>query len=119
MTISQPSPWLTKLKTTLETFKKHYWLWVVPALVMTFGAAGYAILRPAAWMCSQALVVREEASGNDQRLGRFESVDSMKAFQETILEVVRSRDVIAASLKKVAPPANHASPEKWPTERSL
>ncbi|MDP6553671.1 MAG: hypothetical protein QGG71_03330 [Pirellulaceae bacterium] len=103
------------MKTTLVTFNNHYWLWVLPTLVMTIGAAGYAIVRPEAWSCSQALVVREEASGNDQRLGRFDSVDSMKAFQETILEVARSRDVIAASLKKVAPPANHSSPGEWPT----
>jgi uncharacterized protein involved in exopolysaccharide biosynthesis len=115
MTITQPSPWLTKLKTHLATFKKHYWLWSVPAIVMTIGAAGYAVVRPEAWSCTQALVVRDEASGNDRRWGRFDSVDSMKAFQETIMEVARSRDVIAASLKNVTPPANHRSPEKWPT----
>ena len=115
MTISHSSPWLTKLRSTLVTFKSYYWLWVVPALVMTIGATGYTLIRQEAWSCSQALVVREEVSGSDQRLGRFDSVDSMKAFQETILEVARSRDVIGASLKKVTPPANHASPEKWPT----
>lgn len=113
--MSQPNPLLPALKSLLATFRNHYWLWVAPALVMTAGAAVYVMVRPEVWSCSQAIVVREEASGNDQRLGRFDSVDSMKAFQETILEVARSRDVIAAALQDVKPPARHPAPAHWPT----
>jgi len=113
--MSHPSPLLSTLKTVLATFQTHVWLWVVPTLATTLGAGIYAAARPDIWSCSQAFVVREEASGNDQRLGRFESVDSMKAFQETILEVARSRDVIRAALRDVAPPANYESPARWPT----
>jgi len=113
--MSHPNSLLPTLKNVLSTFKTHYMLWLVPTLLMTVGAGVYAMVRPDVWRCTQALVVREEASGNDQRLGRFESVDSMKAFQETILEVARSREVIAAALQKVTPPANHSSPDQWPT----
>ena len=56
----------------------------------------------ATWRASQAIVVRDEAGGI-ARLGRFDSTDSMKAFQETVLEVARSREVVSGALRALGP----------------
>jgi polysaccharide biosynthesis transport protein len=39
--------------------------------------------------------------------------------QETILEVAKSRSVLAAALREVGPPADCKNPEAWPTERDI
>ncbi|NQT17664.1 MAG: hypothetical protein HQ582_33220 [Planctomycetes bacterium] len=90
--------------------------WVAPTVVLGVLAAGYALVRPATWEASQALIVRNEASTGDDRPGKFPYADEMRKIQETILELAKSRDVLAASLRTVGPPANHKSRGAWPTE---
>ncbi len=117
--MSHPQSLLPVIQATLLTFRRHIWLWITPTILMTVAATVYGLVRPEVWSCSQALVVREEALANDERLGRFESVDSMKVYQEVVLEVARNRDVIATTLKLLGPPAGHAAPTQWPTAADI
>jgi len=94
--------------------------WLAPALAVGLLAGVYALVRPATWEGSQALIVRNEASNSQQNLGKFSHSDEMKTVQETILELVKSRKVLAAALRKVGPPAGRTSSEKpWPTDRDV
>lgn len=103
----------------LHAFRSHLWLWIIPTAVMASAATGYAIVRPVLWEASQALVVRDEAGGSVSRQGRFDSIDNMKAFQETVQEVARSPIVVEGALKHLGPPPTIRDTAKWPTERDI
>ncbi len=101
-----------------KNLKTHWRLWVVPTAVLTVLAVGYAVLRSPVWEASQAFVVRDEAIGAMSRQGRFDSVESMKTTQETVLEIARNYRVVAAALAEVGPPAGRRA-TGWPTDREV
>ncbi|MCH8922814.1 MAG: hypothetical protein IIA67_06660 [Planctomycetes bacterium] len=89
--------------------------WIVPLVVLTALAAGYAQVRKPSWQASQALVVRNEAAAVDgQAVGKFAAVEDMKTVQETILELTKSRGVLTAALKEVGP-ADCEPRSVWPS----
>ena len=63
-------------------------------------AVGYALFAPRYWEASQGMVVRQEAVGaaND-RPGKFADLYEMRTLQETILELVKSRQVIESAFR--------------------
>lgn len=87
--------------------------WIVPALAIALLAGLYAVVRPDTWQASQALLVRQEATGNLSEAGKFRSAEEMKATQETILEVAKSQGVLSQTLKEVGAPAG-ATAQAWP-----
>ncbi|HBO42849.1 MAG TPA: hypothetical protein DD670_02720 [Planctomycetaceae bacterium] len=100
--------------------RRHPLRWALPAGLIALAAVLFAVVRPPTWQASQALTVRNEAVNRNDELGAFGHADQMKAVQETILELARSRGVLHATLVDVGPPANHAgSADAWPTERDV
>lgn len=94
---------------------KRHWYWVAGCVVVaTAAATGYGLLQPEVWEATQSLTVREEATGNAARQGRFDSTDSRKTAQETVLEIARNPSVVAAALAKIGPPPGRMSPGVWP-----
>ena len=93
---------------------RHWRLWLVPTIVMTVLAAGYAVCRPVRWQASQGLVVRDEAVGELSRQGRFDSSEAMKTAQETIAEIARNQALLRAALVQTAGPKPTNDPG-WPT----
>jgi hypothetical protein len=74
------------------------------------------------WEARQSFLVRDEAASSlmrDVRPGRFDGVDSMKTAQETVMELARSRSVVAAALAEVGPPRGAAIPKNWPTQADV
>ncbi len=94
--------------------KKHHRLIVSITSICTLLALGYALLKPAAWTATQGLLVRDEALGDMQRVGRFESTDAMQTAQETILELSRFPSVVRPTLERVGPGKKQKS--AFPTE---
>ncbi|MCA9231094.1 MAG: hypothetical protein KDA57_10605 [Planctomycetales bacterium] len=77
--------------------------WMIPTLVCAVLATGYALFMPRYWSASQALVVRGEVSSSSTgKPGKFADLYEMRTFQETILELAKSRQVLADTLKGVA-----------------
>ena len=77
-----------------------------------FGGLGMAyvmFLKQDTFLASQALLVRDEATGAVMRLGRFQSQTEMKAAQETILEMAKSQQVVRDALIAVGPPKSVSS----------
>jgi uncharacterized protein involved in exopolysaccharide biosynthesis len=97
----------------------HVMRWLLPAVVIAAAVAIYAVVRPATWEASQALMVRNEASNAERSPGKFSYPDEMKTVQETILEVAKSRSVLRAALREVGPPADCRDPAAWPSERDI
>jgi uncharacterized protein involved in exopolysaccharide biosynthesis len=91
--------------------------WIGPLVVVTLAAVVFALVRPATWQASQALIVRAEAANGREEPGQFGHADQMKAVQETILEVAKSRGVLEAALVEVGPPAG--ADDGWPTARNV
>src|SRR5690606_72267 len=74
---------------------------------------------PPAWEATQALVVRDEAMGAEVRPGKFQQPDDMKAAQETVLELARSRAVLRAALADVGPGREHDPTKPWPSAEAI
>ena len=95
-------------------------LWLGTAFLFgVFGLVYSFFIKQDQWLASQALLVREEASGATLRLGRFDSEIQMKAAQETILEVAKHHQVVAEALKAVGPPSGWIpwwGSSNWPSK---
>lgn len=107
-------------KQTIHLLRTHAKLWLVPTVVIALAASVYAVAHTPTWEAAQALIVRNEASGVDNKTpGKFNAPEEMKTAQETILEMAKSRSVLAAALREVGPAADCKTPEAWPTERDI
>src|SRR4051794_927432 len=97
--MSQSAP--SNVLEIVQILKRYKWRWLAPTVVIAVGALGYALVRPATWEASQALIVRDESNSKPDRPGRFVNPEDMKTIQETILELAKSRAVLGESLKQV------------------
>ncbi len=89
-------------------------LWISTTIL--FGGLGVAyvvFVKQDIFLASQALLVRDEATGAVMRLGRFQSQAEMKAAQETILEMAKSQAVVRDALVEVGPREGLASWLNW------
>jgi uncharacterized protein involved in exopolysaccharide biosynthesis len=114
MSATAPIPW-KHVRNVLVLFAP---LWIGATLIFGVSGACYALLKKESWSARQPLVVRDEANGSVDRLGRFPSQTELKAAQETILEMVQNPEVVSAALKQVGPPVS-ADPENWPTTKAV
>ncbi len=103
----------------VRSVTEHPYRLIVPVVAFGILSVVYAVVRPVSWEAAQALVVRDEAGDRLSRPGRFTHQDEMKTSQETILELAKSRSVLAKALAEVGPPADHRSTTKWPSDPDL
>ena len=99
--------------------KQYPWRWILPTILMTVLAVGYAFIRKPAWEASQAVLVRDDAFGFREGSGEFDSAEEMKKVEETLLEVVRTHDLLADVLRQVGPPEGTKPTESWPSEEDI
>jgi uncharacterized protein involved in exopolysaccharide biosynthesis len=89
-------------------------LWIfTTALFGGLGVAYVVFVKQDTFLASQALLVRDEATGAVMRLGRFQSQAEMKAAQETILEMAKSQQVVRDALLAVGRPEGLAAWLNW------
>src|SRR6056297_1279691 len=105
-----PIPW-KHVRNVLVLFAP---LWGGAALVFGLLGAGYSLFSTDLWSARQPLVIRDEATGSVDRLGRFASQTELKAAQETILEMTQNPEVVASALRQIGPPDGGDDPN-WPT----
>lgn len=74
-------------------------LWIGSALALAVAGIGYSTINRDCWSASQPMVLRDEATGAVDRVGRLASQTELKAAQETILELARNLEVVTAALK--------------------
>lgn len=117
--MSQPTDTLLSPADVLRILQQQPRRWVIPTVVMTVAAIVFALVKPASWEASQALIVRQEAAGSEYAGGKFTDVTEMKTVQETILELAKSKDVLEAALVEIGPPAAHKPGALWPTDRDI
>lgn len=98
---------------------EYRWRWLLPALVIGALSCVYAGLKSDRWEAVQAMSVRNETTGGAATSGDFQLEDEMKATQETVLEIARSRPVLAAALVDAGPPENWRGQGQWPTQDDI
>jgi uncharacterized protein involved in exopolysaccharide biosynthesis len=104
MSSQQTNPHNHRLQYLLKTLKDYQMYWIVPAVAGFVLAALYVVfLRGETWSARQSLIVRDDLLGQSFKPGRFESLESMKSAQETILEIARKPQVIRNALKSLGP----------------
>jgi succinoglycan biosynthesis transport protein ExoP len=76
--------------------------WLLPTVVCGALALVYAVFMTRYWEAYQGMVVRDEASVNSaKQAGKFADLYEMRTFQETILELAKSHQVVTTTMKKV------------------
>lgn len=107
------------VKKLVAAGRDQLWLWFIPTLALTILASFYCMIRQPTWRAEQGLLVRDESGSAEGRQGRFDSVDTMKAAQETIMEVARSRMAVEAALRQLGPPADKKVALPWPSDEDI
>src|SRR5262249_32676507 len=103
----------------LQLLRTHRKLWITPMVVMGLLACAYALFAPDTWEATQALIIRNEAANNVEGPGKFRQLDEMKVTQDTILEIAKSRQVLAKTLSEVGPPAKRSGTAPYPTAKEI
>jgi|GEM_PF-1266640 len=86
----------------LQLLVEHRQKWLLTTIVCGVLALGYALIMPRYWEASQGFMVRPEVSNSAvSKPGEFADLYQMRTFQETILELAKSQQVITATLQTV------------------
>ncbi|TWU27295.1 GumC family protein [Bythopirellula polymerisocia] len=98
---------------------EHRRIWISSTIACSVIALGYALFMTRNWEAVQGLVVRDEASSHSAKQpGKFADLYEMRTFQETILEVAKSRQVLACTLMAVAAQESNEMPTE-PTSEEI
>ncbi len=107
----------------LSTLSKYRTLWIAPAILgMVLSIVYVVALRSETWSAKQSLIVRDDLLGQSFKPGRFDSIESMKSAQETILEISRKPQVIHNALEQLGPeskPWFGMRNKGWPSEETI
>ena len=119
MSGNAPLPW----KQILATLFRYLPLWSGCAAVFSGLGYAYTQVRTDSYRASQVLLVRNQANGEDTTMGKFGSQTELKAAQETILQLARSREVVLAAMERLGPaPAKPNDPPRetpWPSQDDI
>ncbi len=96
----------------LALLVRHRRLIFASVLLGVMAAGGFVALRQREWLAQQTLLLRDEVSLQQDKLGRFRDLEQMKVTQETILQLALSAEVLQAVLRQVGPEPGHQGP--WP-----
>ncbi len=114
---------LAKTRPFWMVLKNHIWFLVIPTVICAGLACLYGLTKTDIYTARQSLVIRDDLVGDSFKPGRFESLESLKSAQNTVLEIVRRPEVIGAALEKLGPPKpgmfGGASPDMYPDEETI
>ncbi len=86
-------------------------------LLGTLAAAAWVMFRTRQWEARQTLMLRDEVTLQQEKLGRFRDLEQMKVTQETVLQLALSPEVLVGALKRVGPEKPAAA--SWPTGKDV
>ena len=113
-----PHAGLNPARQLISALWKYRALWMIPTALCTILAVMVALFAPKTYMARQTLVIRDDMVGTMFKPGRFDSMDSMKSAQETILEISRRPQVIRKALEQLGPPHGTAR-RTWPSDLTI
>ena len=108
-----------RIKHVISTLRRYFPLLIVPAVAGLVLATIYAFfLMPEMWTARQSFLIRDDLSGTAFKPGQFDSEESRKSAQETILEVARRPLVVRNVLEKLGPKSSFAG-SNWITDEII
>lgn len=103
----------------VRLFVEHRQKWILPTVACGALALLGSLFMARNWEATQGFVVRPEISGAEGATpGKFADLYQMRTFQETILELAKSQQVIVATLQAVGT-AETGEPATVPTEKEI
>lgn len=112
--MSEESPTIHRWMQFKEALDRKRRLLVWPTACCGALSLLVALFMPRPWNATQAVLVRDEAGSRLGKQGRFESVDALKAAQETVVQLAKNQEVIARALRQAGTP-NGQEDENWPS----
>ena len=93
-----------RIEYLVSTVRNYALLLIVPAVIGLVLASFYAFfIMPEKWTARQSFLIRDDLSGSAFKPGRFDSEESRKSAQETVLEIARRPLVVRSVLKELGP----------------
>lgn len=111
-----------RINHVLGTLNRYKVLLIAPAALGFLLSVVYVMwLRPQTWSARQSMIVRDDLLGQSYKPGRFESMESMKSAQETILELARNPQVIRGALTQLGPVKSRflGNSDSWPDDETI
>ena len=114
------SKYIEHYKSTLIEYRR---LWIVPAILGLVLTGVYAfVIRGDTWTARQSMIIRDDLLGTPYKPGRFESQESLKSAQETVLEIARKPQVIRNAMRELGPEPGGffgSVSDDWPSDRTI
>ena len=108
-----------RINHVISTLQRYFPLLIIPAIAGLVLALIYAfLLMPETWTARQSFLIRDDLSGTAYKPGRFDSEESRKSAQETILEVARRPLVVRNVLEQLGPDSSMAG-SNWITDEVI
>ncbi|MFT5303705.1 MAG: succinoglycan biosynthesis transport protein ExoP [Mariniblastus sp.] len=111
-----------RISHVLGTLNRYKVLLIAPAALGFLLSVVYVLLlRPQTWSARQSIIVRDDLLGQSYKPGRFDSMESMKSAQETILELARNPQVIRGALTQLGPVKSRflGNSDSWPDDETI
>lgn len=112
-----------RLSHIISNLLQHWKIWVATLMLGVLAAGIYAFfIKQDSWTARQSLIIRDDLLGSPFKPGRFESLETMKSAQETVLEVARRPQVIRRTLEKLGPQSSFlgkGGSADWPSEKVI
>ena len=108
-----------RINHVISSLRRYFPLLIVPAIAGLVLATIYAFfLMPEMWTARQSFLIRDDLSGTAFKPGQFDSEESRKSAQETILEVARRPLVVRNVLEKLGPKSSFSGSD-WITDEVI
>ena len=74
--------------------RKYMWVWLAPMILgLVLSGVYNKLLATKTYTARQSLILRDDLLGDSYKPSRFDSEESLKSAQETILEIARKPQV--------------------------
>lgn len=84
--------------------RKYLWVWLAPMILgLVLSGVYNKLFATKTYTARQSLILRDDLLGDAYKPSRFESEESLKSAQETILEIARKPQVVEAVLDQLGP----------------
>ncbi len=100
--------------------RKYLWVWLAPMILgLVLSGVYNKLLATKTYTARQSLILRDDLLGDAYKPSRFESEESLKSAQETVLEIARKPQVVKAVLQQLGPASSFSFSSNYPSAEAI
>ena len=100
--------------------RKYMWVWLAPMILgLVLSGVYNKLLATKTYTARQSLILRDDLLGDSYKPSRFDSEESLKSAQETILEIARKPQVVKAVLDQLGPASSFFFSGDYPSVETI